>query len=50
MKNKKIITKCSDCGSGCIWYRPDATILCTACMTVMDKDGKIITPGRKADK
>jgi uncharacterized Zn finger protein (UPF0148 family) len=38
----KIITNCSKCGSGCLWYKPDGSVLCTVCMTLYNKEGKIV--------
>ena len=34
---KKTISKCPRCGSGCLWYKPDGSILCTVCMTVIQE-------------
>jgi uncharacterized Zn finger protein (UPF0148 family) len=45
---KKIVSKCPKCESGCLWYKPDGSILCTVCMTkVKEKennhgDGKTV--------
>lgn len=36
---KKTITKCPKCGSGCLHYKPDGTILCMACTIKMNKEG-----------
>jgi ribosomal protein S27E len=49
-KETKTMLKCPDCGSGCIWYKPDGTVLCAVCMALMDKSGNIIKSGRKAGK
>lgn|GEM_PF-3132452 len=35
---KMTISKCPKCGSGCLMYKPDGSILCTVCMTKMDKE------------
>lgn len=41
MKKKKPITKCPKCGSSCLWYKPGGAILCTVCMTIIDKEGSV---------
>lgn len=40
-KGKETISRCPKCGSGCLWHKPDGAILCTVCMTVMDKEGTV---------
>lgn len=37
---KMTISKCPKCGSGCLLYKPDGSILCSACMTKIDEGGK----------
>ena len=43
---KQTISKCPKCGSGCLWYKPDGTVLCTVCMKLMDKEGNQCTSSK----
>jgi uncharacterized Zn finger protein (UPF0148 family) len=43
MKKKKPISICPNCKSTCLWHKPDGTVLCTVCLTLMDKEGKAMT-------
>jgi len=34
------ISKCPKCGSVCLWHKPDGSVLCTVCMTLINKEEK----------
>ena len=35
----KVISKCPGCGSGCLWFKPDGSVLCQVCMKKYTKEG-----------
>ncbi len=43
MKKQSILRNCPSCGSTCLSYKPDGTILCTICMRLWDKAGNLLT-------
>ena len=38
----KTISKCPNCGSGCLWFKPDGFALCQVCMKKYTKEGLIV--------
>ena len=40
-KRKAAITECPKCGSACLWYKPDGSVLCTICMTEYPKGADV---------
>ena len=50
VRMSKVIFKCLKCGSGCLWFKPDESVLCTVCMAQYSKEEATICNKRKSKK
>gem|GEM_PF-6524482 len=46
----KVISKCPNCGSGCLWYKPDGSVFCTVCNTPYSKEEAMKCSKKKSKK
>ena len=50
MAVSKVISECPNCGSKCLWYKPDGSVFCTVCRTPYSKEEATICKKRKSTK